>query len=719
MYTILTILAPFRLLMKAKDIVCLSLCGSALLLPMPLGAQAVEYDDITDAITGTEPERAFTAALDVVLEAILSAIFKDGLVTLDGAGHSLIGDGNAVQFTVGQPSSLPGTLTVKNWGSWNGVDAPTGGWQDITSTNGRLFSVANGATLSIENSVFSDNKTSPTSSTSSNYAFITNSGSATLNITESAFVGNRSTNGKSKNGFLINNASRADISGSLFQANTITSTQRDAYGAAIYNSATPTDTAPNNKLTLVDTVFRENVSAGGGAIYNVGHMEASGCEWIDNSALGTANTSDSSAASSKKGGAIWNSGTLIITAGAAESGMSNLFSGNQAVTGGALYNNGGELSIAATRFEGNMSTNGMGGAIHSSGGIVQVYGSVFDGNRATTSKSLSTLGGAVNINSSTSAIFVDTDFTNNVTTRSKGGAIASLASAVLIVAGERDVTISGNRSGVSLDDGGSPLAGTGTADAIYLQNSSSSSSVLELNAGAGRTITFAGNGIEHATSGTVHINRAEVDTDLLTTGTQAAGTEGTVAFIRDAEGNSPLLKNLDLRVHGGMLTIEDAMMSNCTVSIEGESAVQISNSTLALADTSSPAMTLGSSASLTLGGCLVIELSNVYSSVDELVVGQDYTLNLVDITSSDPIAASELALLSSPEAGLKLADDLDVVLTLDGQQFGYTINRDTLQDDGVVSFTYRQASPLPVPEPATATLSLFALAAMMQRRRRR
>ena len=79
--------------------------------------------------------------------------------------------------------------------------------------------------------------------------------------------------------------------------------------------------------------------------------------------------------SSNEGGAIYNNGgTLTVT--------NSTLSGNTAFEGGGIYQKGDTLTVANSTFSGNSAATGQGGGIYQRGGTATVSSSTFSGNRA-------------------------------------------------------------------------------------------------------------------------------------------------------------------------------------------------------------------------------------------------------------------------------------------------------------------------------------------------
>ena len=103
----------------------------------------------------------------------------------------------------------------------------------------------------------------------------------------------------------------------------------DDLGGAIYN-------APNSKLAIQSSIFEENRSDFGGAIYN-------------DSILNISNSIFKSNSSEFDGGAIYNKGNLVI--------KNSLFDKNAAFYGGAIYNEN-ILSVKSSEFKNSIANDG-------------------------------------------------------------------------------------------------------------------------------------------------------------------------------------------------------------------------------------------------------------------------------------------------------------------------------------------------------------------------
>ena len=133
------------------------------------------------------------------------------------------------------------------------------------------------------------------------------------------------------------------------------------------------------------------------------------------------------------GGALANSGTLIVA--------SSVFTSNTTTTvnGGAILNTG-TLTITGSTFAGNTATNSGGGGALFNSGTATITGSTFTGNTAPMTTGS---GGAIYNDLGESLTITNSTFTGN-TSNNKGGAIYNLFNAPLAVVGS---TFTGNHAG--------------------------------------------------------------------------------------------------------------------------------------------------------------------------------------------------------------------------------------------------------------------------------
>lgn len=346
-------------------------------------------------------------------------------------------------------------------------------------------------------------------------------------------------------------------------------------GGAIYNA----------NQASIDAAFNQNSASFGGAIYNKNTLTLNGGSSFDK------NTASS------YGGAIYNQATTNIT------GTS--FNGNEAASGGAIWNEAGDLTIyPGSSFVENKATGYAGGAIYnksnatmtanfskneasaggaiyntSPSGVLNIYpSSSFSENKANT-------GGAI-YNEQATTNMSDTTFDKNEATAS-GGAISNASGNLSITRGEFNSNTAGASGGAIFNGGGtttiqgasfdSNTAATGGAisnsngtltisDTDFTNNSATTAGgaiyqdggVTSIN--LGKNIEFTGNSAAgtsndiHIESGTLNV-QTNANTLTLNGGLSGAGTVNKLG--NGAFNLNGINSNFtgDLNVNGGKLNL--------------------------------------------------------------------------------------------------------------------------------------------------------------------
>ena len=258
-----------------------------------------------------------------------------GTVTISGGNFG----GNLAEYDGGAIYNRGGELSISNSVFGDNLADEDGGaitnWRGRVSISDSIFSdnsadssggaIANWGELSIVNSAFSGN------SAEWNGGAIFNGGIGELNISDSAFSHNSSSDLYAEGGAIFN-WGELSIVNSTFSGNSA-----DADGGAIANGTTY---KRGGELSIVSSAFSHNSARwNGGAINNLGELSITSSTFSNNLA-------------DDDGGAIYNEEELSI--------VNSTFSGNSADKGGAIYNEE-ELSIVNSTFSGNKA--GLGGAI--------------------------------------------------------------------------------------------------------------------------------------------------------------------------------------------------------------------------------------------------------------------------------------------------------------------------------------------------------------------
>lgn len=248
-----------------------------------------------------------------------------------------------------------------------------------------MLSSVNANTVSLDPNTFNKN-TIENASDGTTFQLNPNSGEYNLNSTNVNINITKNITIKSSNSNL-NAVINLKKQGGLFNVHNtgsltlINVTIKNGYSGVIANYG--------NGLTITGCTFINNdaVTNNGGAIYNSGdNVVITNSVFKDNIAL----------KSHTGGGAIYNNGGVNFKI------INSIFTGNSAVTGGAIHNTGDGFTIADSTFIGNTATNG--GAIFNIGANVNIASSNFTNNNCIQSGvAIYNTGSNVRVNS----IFID------------------------------------------------------------------------------------------------------------------------------------------------------------------------------------------------------------------------------------------------------------------------------------------------------------------------
>ena len=249
--------------------------------------------------------------------------------------------------------------------------------------------IANAATMTITNSTFNNNFAADMGGAIANSISTVSSGGSSLqatdmilNITNTVFNNN---NAEAGGGAIYNKGSQdshyniVNINeGVVFKDNysAITAddgtiTELKAGGGAILNSsATTADPTRHDGIVNVigsannNVIFQNNVALNGGAIQNAGKLNISNAQFINN---GTSTVTGDLKTS--QGGAIYNVRQNANGENAITIVTDSKFSGNQAASGGAIFNESGKVVVMDSTFDHNKAnTSQRGGAIYTLAG---------------------------------------------------------------------------------------------------------------------------------------------------------------------------------------------------------------------------------------------------------------------------------------------------------------------------------------------------------------
>ena len=514
-------------------------------------------DDVVYAMAHDESITEDLAQIpDTTTNAIGNQVGK--VFTINADKHNINGDGKG-GIVVGAGK----TLNVNNVGDLS--DETPKGWYGFNGTV-----INNSGTLNVKDSVFNGN-----TANNSDGGVLYSSGTAS--ITDSMFANNSANNG----GAISSYAGVSIGDNNIFQNNTARYN-----GGAIYASSVTVDDG---------AIFENNSAYNGGAIYASFVEIGKNAQFLNNKVTGNA-----------PGGAIFANSKVTVGDNAKFENNSGMF--------GAIYA-GNDVTIGSgAQFVNNIGTgSGPGAAIHASGKITTGANSKFENNYsnlfagAIYANSVdigansvfknnygavsSWAGGAINIyggNTYTSTI-TDTDFIDNANAGDGAAIGITGASTVNLIAQDKDVVFSGNKSKATITrnaETGEVTVEGGVANDIYNQGT------LNLKAGQGKSITFGGS-ITDAnspigtitvgdTSGTyagdINFNDSVTQKDMtITSGTANIGAS-------DLKITNGVLNNAHLNLFDGELTTK--VTGTGTTHIDANDKVivntTITNNTLSL-----------------------------------------------------------------------------------------------------------------------------------------
>lgn len=234
--------------------------------------------------------------------------------------------------------------------------------------------IINTGTLTITDSVLSNNEADGTTFQSGGGAIYNNGGSVT--ILASRLQGNEASGIAGRGGAILSDGGIVTVAdGSAFWTN---SAIRDGGAIALRAGA---DAQIEQTVFLGNSAGNATYSGNGGAL----HVAGAG----SSATLSRTTMADNTA--SEHGGGVWRGSGTAISLG------SSVLQGNAALNGGALYNAGSSFAVNNTTFDANTATGGSGGALYTSS-YVLVTNSTFTANAAALS------GGALAITAGLAAL---------------------------------------------------------------------------------------------------------------------------------------------------------------------------------------------------------------------------------------------------------------------------------------------------------------------------
>ncbi|MBE6918856.1 MAG: hypothetical protein E7469_04110 [Ruminococcaceae bacterium] len=449
----------------------------------------------------------------------------DGDVTLDNCvldnNDSTGGKAGGIHVGLDGQSVRGSKVTIKN-STIKNSDATGGGAAYFNENGSKAVFVA-------ENTVFEANK-------SNNGGAIYNHKTGTATLTGCTFKNNIATN----NG-VVSNQQTMTVTNCVFEGNT------GKAGGALYN---------NGILTITGGTFTKNsASDAGGVLFQ---QNTAGVKTTITGGTYTENTA------TNRGGAFYNhtSTALVLN----ETEENKLVVSKNKVTntaagygGGAIWTNGGALSIDVGTFEGNSATYG--GVVFGNGNVT-ITGGAFSNNSATyggvvymyTSKAAQVLtisGGTFTGNTAAKqggAVYAAVGTTNISGGTFTGNSSTSIGGAVYVAAGKANVS-GGTFTGNHANDAGGAL-GVYTVDftvsgGTFTGNTAKNNGGAAYIGGGAKKLTVSGGTFENNTVVTEGRN-ADISVGYATGGDSG----GALVF---TEGNTAVVKIVSLRENATML----------------------------------------------------------------------------------------------------------------------------------------------------------------------
>lgn len=278
---------------------------------------------------------------------ITDSVFKGNYTTGTGYGGAI--------SVVGQYSISMGSSFINN-----GVDGTV---TPKTNSGGAIYSSTSGAVSTIDDTLFQANAAKTSGGA-------INNDSGTIKITNSDFIGNYAITSGSGGAIITSYYGVLDINNeTTFTGNGInpSGTVINSFGGAIYSNPQSSTTSIINHSNFIGNASKTHA----GAIYNArGTFQIKNTEFLNN-------YTNNSGSSTFGGGAIYNASTGVL-----QISNGSLFSENGTDAsdivntgyGGAIYNNGGTVTITDSYFTDN-KTLYSGGAIYNASGTLNIKAS--------------------------------------------------------------------------------------------------------------------------------------------------------------------------------------------------------------------------------------------------------------------------------------------------------------------------------------------------------
>ena len=504
----------YKYLVKLPADVDASIVGNALQVTSSetVQIQSVMVENGSELVKNSDGTYQLPEYSDSVINIVISAQAWDGIYTVynyDELKTALVdiesrNTTEEVVIKVAGNIEVPETVTINAGRNITLVDDGT--VRTISRANGftgSMFQMGAGATLTLKSTgTVNEPKLiidGANVTTNSPAIYAAGSSNCNINVLEGVQFTNHKSTGNGSVIRLDNNAgATVKIDGAKFDHN-----NNVGYAATVYMRGT-------NTAEIKNSVFADNTSSGGSAIWSEGNVTLTidTCSfenniaqkvtpytnWVDGTVYIYNNTQAATIKDSTFTGNTGdqNGGTIIVYLGKADVSGST-FTGNSGVKGAAILNGRSTLTVAGCTFNENTVTT-QGGAICNEGttaapGTVTITNSTFTGNVAKNGDAFATsnLGGAISNTANCTMSVTDSTFTGNQAYR--GGAIYNVGNLTLTGTDMTMAMFTDNKANNGAGLGGAIRLHAGTLAGSGYEFTNNSPDNISANSGATNNYT--------------------------------------------------------------------------------------------------------------------------------------------------------------------------------------------------------------------------------------
>jgi hypothetical protein len=308
------------------------------------------------AVSGNHASRVFEilGGADVNLSGLT---ITDGVANPAGS-HFLLGQGGGILVDPGATLNLTGATVTGNVA--NAASAAGGHFQIVVGNGGGIY---NFGTLKLDGDHISNNTANTGSARDVFFGEVAGVGGGVYN------AGALTANATSLDGNTANAGAGSAVTG---EGGGVYSS-----GALHLNDVSVSGNTANAGPAALDPVATAS-GTGGGLFIDAGTAAVKGSFFVDdtaNAAPASANPQSGSALVSGEGGGVYNNARLTVSASLFSGDVANAGSASGGAThavgdGGAIFGNGGQLSVGASSLVGNTANSGTARVIDANGGAI-------------------------------------------------------------------------------------------------------------------------------------------------------------------------------------------------------------------------------------------------------------------------------------------------------------------------------------------------------------